>query len=411
MVWRRTKYPAIRFREHPTRKHGIQADRYYVLTYKYAGKTKTEALGWASEGMTVELALEILAELKANRRTGAGPQTLAEKRAKAEAEKQAEIDRQRAEQERQEAERKANITFREYFENHYLPVQQTHKGKDTWIKEVQHVKNWINPVIGSVPLKDVCAFHIERIKKSLLDAGRTPRTIQYCFATIRQTWNHARRAGVVSGDSPTRSVKIPRFDNRRQRYLTPSECDALLEELQKRSETTFRMALISLDGGLRFGEISKLQWQDVDLVRETLSLMDTKSGRNRTVYLTDRVKQMLAGMPKGEPDALVFPDKNGNRIKHISKTFDEVVEDLGLNKGIDDDRLKCCFHSLRHTHASRLLEAGVDLYRVKELLGHANITTTERYSHVTSDRLRSAIKDLERMNSTGKVIPMKGRAG
>jgi site-specific recombinase XerD len=361
--------------------------------------------------MTVELALEILAELKANRRTGAGPQTLAEKRAKAEAEKQAELDRQRAEQERQEAERKANITFREYFENHYLPIQQTHKGKDTWIKEVQHVKNWINPVIGSVPLKDVCAFHIERIKKSLLDAGRTPRTIQYCFATIRQTWNHARRAGVVSGDSPTRSVKIPRFDNRRQRYLTPSECDALLEELQKRSETTFRMALISLDGGLRFGEISKLQWQDVDLVRETLLLMDTKSGRNRTVYLTDRVKQMLAGMPKGEPDSLLFPDRNGKRIKHISKTFDEVVEDLGLNKGIDDDRLKCCFHSLRHTHASRLLEAGVDLYRVKELLGHANVTTTERYSHVTADRLRSAIKDLERMNSIGKVIPMKGRAG
>jgi site-specific recombinase XerD len=116
-------------------------------------------------------------------------------------------------------------------------------------------------------------------------------------------------------------------------------------------------------------------------------------------------------MPKAGPDALVFPDRNGNRIKHISKTFDEVVVTLGLNAGIDDDRLKCVFHSLRHTHASRLLESGADIYRVKELLGHANVTTTERYSHVTADRLRSAIKDMERMNNQSNVIPMTGRAG
>ena len=411
MVWHRTKYPAIRFREHPTRKHGIQADRYYVLTYKFEGKTKTEALGWASEGMTVELALEILAELKVNRRTGAGPQTLAEKKRLILEAKQAEIDRQRAEQERQEAERKANITFLEYFEGHYLPVQKMHKGRDTWIKELQHVMNWISPVIGNVPLKDVCAFHIERIKKALLDAGRTPRTIQYVFATFRQTWNHARRAGIVSGDSPTRSVKIPKLDNRRQRNLSPEECDALLEELGKRSVTTYRIALLSLGTGMRFGEIAKLQWQDVDLVRETIAVMDTKSGRNRTAYMTGRVKQMLAEMPRGEPDSLVFPGENGQRMREICKAFRHAVEAIGLNKGIDDSRLRCCFHSQRHTFASRLLEADVDLYRVKELLGHQNITTSERYSHVAADRLRSAIKDMERMNSTGKVISMKGRAG
>ena len=170
------------------------------------------------------------------------------------------------------------------------------------------------------------------------------------------------------------------------------------------------MALLSLDTGMRFSEIAGLQWQNVDTVRETLSLMDTKSGKNRTVYMTYRVKSMLSAMPKAGPDALVFPDRNGNQCKHISKTFDDVVEDLGLNQGIDDHRLKCVFHSLRHTHASRLLESGADIYRVKELLGHANVTTTERYSHVTADRLRSAIKDMEKMNLTNNVIPMK-RAG
>jgi hypothetical protein len=100
-----------------------------------------------------------------------------------------------------------NVTFKTFFENEYLPTQKTHKGRDTWFKEEQHGINWIFPVVGNIPLKDVSSFHIERIKKNLLDAGRSPRTIQYCFATFRQTWNHARRAGIVSGDSPTRNVK------------------------------------------------------------------------------------------------------------------------------------------------------------------------------------------------------------
>ena len=396
--------PGIRIREHEARKHGIRFDRYFSVYFKVNGKMVEQYLGWASEGWTLEKAQVTINELKQNYKTAAGPVTLKEKRVIEDARKDAE------EREKNQIEA-SNITFKTFFENEYLPIQKTHKGRDTWIKEEQHGVNWIFPVAGNIPLKDISSFHIERIKKSLLDAGRSPRTIQYCLATFRQVWNHARRAGIVARDSPTMNVKIPKFDNKRQRYLAPAECDSLLEELKKHSETTYYMALLSLDTGMRFSEIAGLQWQNVDFVRETLALMDTKSGKNRTVYMTDRIKAMFSGMPKAGPGALVFPDRNGNRIKHISKIFDEVVVTLGLNQGIDDDRLKCVFHSLRHTHASRLLESGADIYRVKELLGHANVTTTERYSHVTADRLRSAIKDMERMNNQGKVIPMTGRAG
>jgi site-specific recombinase XerD len=404
MNWQNSEYRGVRFREHETRAHGIAKDKYFVIRYRFDGKRHEEPLGWATEGMSAKKAFLILSELKQNQATGTPPFTLKEKLSAEHARRDTE-DRQRA---RTEAD---NVTFKTFFENEYLPTQKTHKSRDTWVKEEQHGINWIFPIVGKISLKDISGFHIERIKKNLLDAGRSPRTIQYCLATFRQTWNHARRAGIVSGDSPTMNVKIPKFDNKRQRYLTPTECDLLLAELKKRSDTVYRLALLSLDTGMRFSEIAGLQWQNVDTVRETLALMDTKSGKNRTVYMTDRIKAMFSGMPIAGPDALVFPDRNGNRIKHISKTFDEVVATLGLNRGIDDDRLKCVFHSLRHTHASRLLESGADIYRVKELLGHANVTTTERYSHVTADRLRSAIKDMERMNNQGKVIPMTGRAG
>ena len=389
--------PGVRIREHDTRKHGIRFDRYFSIYFKINGKMTEQYLGWGSEGWTLDKAQTTLNELKHNYKTSVGPFSLKEKRSIEDARKAAEDN----EKIKIEA---ADITFKTFFECSYLPIQRTHKRNRSLVPETGQAENWIFPIVGNIPMKDISSFHIERIKKSLLNAGRSPRTIEYCLATIRQVWNHARRAGVVSGDSPTLNVKIPKFDNKRERYLNPAECDSLLEELKKHSITTYQIATVSLDTGMRFAEITSLQWQNIDLVRESISIMDTKSGKNRTVYMTERVKSLFYDIPKSGPDALVFPDRNGGMIKQVSNIFDIVVNKLMLNAGINDNRLKCVFHSLRHTHASRLLESGADIYRVKELLGHANVTTTERYSHVTADRLRSAIKDMEKMN-TSKTIP------
>ena len=382
----------VRYREHGTRKHGVKLDRYYTIYFRRDGKQVFEKIGWSSEGWTLEKVIDELNQLKANYRTGAGPVTLKEKQV-------IENDRKAEEMRQSDILEKDNITFKFFFENDYLPIQKTHKVKATWIKETGHAENWIFPVVGNFPLKTLSSFHIEQIKKSLLDAEKTPRTIQYCLATFRQVWNHARRAGIVSGDSPTRNVKIPKFDNQRQRFLTNGECSSLLDELKKKSVETYFYSVMSLDAGLRFSEVAGLQWQDIDLVRQTILLRDTKSGRNRTVYMTERVKAILSGMPKGAPDVLVFPGKHGGQMTEIGDAFKKAVDDLKLNQSISDDRLKCVFHSLRHTHASRLLEAGTDIYLVKTLLGHRNIATTERYLHVRADSLRDAIKEMERKNN------------
>lgn len=172
-----------------------------MIYFRQAGKQVEQALGWGSKGVTLNFAKKTLAELKNNYLTASGPVTLKEKRQN-KTDTAAEQARLLAIQEQE------NVTFKAFFENGYLPIQKTRKGQDTWIKETGHAKNWIYPVIGNIPIKNVSSFHIERIKKNLLDAGRTPRTVQYCLATIRQTWNHARRAGIVSGESPTRAVKI-----------------------------------------------------------------------------------------------------------------------------------------------------------------------------------------------------------
>ena len=79
-----------------------------------------------------------------------------------------------------------------------------------------------------------------------------------------------------------------------------------------------------------------------------------------------------------------------------------------MNEGIDDTRQKVVFHSLRHTFASWLVQDGVDLFVVKELMGHERIDMTERYSHLSPIAMRSAVKTLEsgieKARQTGKVV-------
>jgi len=101
-------------------------------------------------------------------------------------------------------------------------------------------------------------------------------------------------------------------------------------------------------------------------------------------------------MDRDLPDSLIFIDKKGNRLLSVSNTFDRAISDLGLNAGVVDPRDRISFHSLRHTHASWLVNNGTNLLLVKEILGHSDFKMTVRYSHPAADNLRQAMKGLEK---------------
>lgn len=400
--WVKTNFPGVRYREHPARKHGVKKDQYFTIRYKLNGKDKEEGLGWASKGWTAQKVAERLAELKQNQRTGEGALTLAEKREKTKQQRESE----RAEQEQAE---KENITFSQYFEKTYYPTSLTGRKKDTTRKGKEHFKNWIAPVIGNTLLKDVKPFAIEKIKKNILDAGKTPRSLQYVFATIRQAWNMAKRDGLVSSDSPTKQIKVPKVDNRRVRFLSHDEAETLLEALQAKDPLTHNLALLSLHTGLRMGEMAALKWIHIDLDRGLITIMDPKGGEGQAAFMTEKIKAMFQAMTRRNLDRYVFTDRKGERLKDTPRVFFEVVKDLGFNNGISDPRQKVCFHSLRHSFASWHVEAGTDLYTVKELLGHSVIAMTERYSHLGKNTLQSATKNLEKAieaakKTGGKVV-------
>lgn len=394
------KTPGVRYREHPERKHGIKPDRYFFIRYKVEGKDREEALGWSSEGVTEQKASERLAEIKRNIREGQGFQSLAEKRAIAKAEREAE-EREKA---RLSAE---NLTVGQFFTETYLPHAQQDKPRATWRRDEELFRLWASPVIGNVPLKAVSPFHLERIKRSMSDAGRAARSVHYCLAIIRQIFNHARRLDLFVGDNPVGKVKKPSEDNRRMRFLTHEEAEQLLDGLAKKSRDVHDQALLSLHCGLRAGEVFALTWADVDMNRGMLAIKDTKSKRNRTAIMTSMVKDMLKGRGPSAPTEYVFPAKGGKKTGQVSQTFIKVVNVLGFNADVLDARQKIVFHSLRHTYASWLVEQGVDLYVVAELMGHETLAMTKRYAHLSPSHLHAAVKALEASlgkAKTGKVV-------
>jgi len=382
-------YKGIRVKKHPSRKHGIKPDQYFTVRFQFNGKRINSGLGWASEGWTLEKAIVRMQELKEESKQGGGIRTHRER--------QIEADEQRKKQEiiekeHQEQENKNAITLKQYFNETYYPSIKQEKKFTSHIKEEQHLRIWIDPVIGEKPLKEISTFDIERLKSYMMKAGKSPRTIQYVMTTLGQIFRHAQKFGCHSGEIPTLSVKKIRFDNKRVRFLSLEESHRLLNALKESSQQLYEMALISLHCGLRAGEIFSLQWKDVDLEHGLITLLDTKSGRTRTLSMTDDIKEILT--LEGEREGIVFPARNGRRIDKISNSFFKAVDKAGLNNGVTDRRQKVTFHTLRHTFASWLVMEGISLYQVKELLGHASLTMTERYSHLAPDKNRLAAETM-----------------
>lgn len=424
--WEKTKYPGVRFYKHQTRKHGVQLDKYFAIRFQYRGERKEEGLGWGSEGWTTDKANEELAKLKRAARTGKGPQRLDEARA-------IEENRRNVEAERKADASNAAITFDSFFTETYLPHVKSYKKTHTWVSEESLYRLWLKPVVGDVPLRGIALEeHLKAIDWRMQKGQRedtsperckprpmSARSRQCALSLVRQVWNYGKRHGITSGDWPGKAMtknERPQVNNQKIRFLTRDESGGLLESLTHVSTKLHDIALLSLHTGMRADEVFSLTWGHVDFSKDTLQLADTKNGESRTTYLTPESRAVLgarkeAAKEKGI-DGLgqrVFLDRKGNKIVAPSAAFARVVDRLGLNDGVRDRRQRVTFHTLRHTYASWLVEAGVDLYTVSKLLGHKSLAMTQRYAHVGPNAQRQAVQDLtEHLKAPAGQLPQVG---
>lgn len=385
-IFKSSKTAGVRYKEHETRKHGRQKDKFYAIRYQKDKKQIQEYLGWASQGWTDEKAGKILTQIKENIKMGVHPQSLAEIRA------MNEEDSKKKEEKKAETLSEI-ITLREVFDK-YIEVHKNETSEKTWMRTKSCYLVWIDKSLGNSKIIDITPDDIQPVIIKVL-SERAPRTADYVKTVLRQIFNFAKKRDLYFKDNPAMKIKIKLKDNKRSRFLTLDEMGILLEELKKHSINVHDMALLSLYEGARAGAILALQWKDVNWDTNRISLLDTKNGESYYQPIHPITKKMLLRRYEEDKTGYIFKARDGGKMKEIPDTYQRVVDKLGFNDGITDARQKVVFHTLRHTYASQLVMKGVDLYTTQKLMGHKSAQMTQRYAHLAPGHLEKAINLLE----------------
>ncbi len=271
------------------------------------------------------------------------------------------------------------------------------KGRTRPQDDKQRYKDHLQTDLESLPISQISPHKLDEIKNKLFDKGYSPATVKHCLVIVRQVINKAIYWNYWSGSNPVSKIKLPQAQNQRERFLSYEEAQQLIADLGRRSTQLQNMAILSLETGMRAGEIFSLRWQDINLNAKIINVRG-KGGYDRQAFITDKVQQVFQSQRKIVTNQrnvdFVFQSRGGSKVNKVSHSFDRAVKDLELNAGIHDRKQSVSFHTLRHTFASWLALEGIPILTIKELMGHKSIEMTMRYAHLIPDHKFQAVTQI-----------------
>jgi integrase/recombinase XerD len=231
---------------------------------------------------------------------------------------------------------------------------------------------------------------LERFVRTLMGEGRSPRSVGRLVAAVRGFYAHCSDGD----DSPAADLRPPRAWKALPKFLTMDEVDALLTVPDTTTAGGVRdRALLEVlyATGLRVSELLALTPPDVDLAAGVVVTMG-KGRKERMVPLGDSAVEWVrrylhearSELLRGRPSPRLFVNTRGGPLSRMG--FWKVLRDYGQRAGITR---AISPHVLRHSFATHLLERGADLRAIQLMLGHAALSTTQIYTHVLDERLRS----------------------
>lgn len=179
------------------------------------------------------------------------------------------------------------------------------------------------------------------------------------------------------------------------KVLTAEEQDALLDQLNTRYQSPHRnlvMLRLMLDTGLRAGEVVALRPEHVDLETGRLLVREGKGAKDRTLWFSDEVGELLKEWMERRPESdFLFPTRDGGQLstRYLRKMVKRLAREADVAEA---DRVSP--HTLRHTFATDLYRDTKDLRLVQKALGHADISTTQIYTHIVDEDLENAMRSL-----------------
>ncbi|MGC1455368.1 MAG: site-specific integrase, partial [Nitrospirota bacterium] len=242
-------------------------------------------------------------------------------------------------------------------------------------------------VLSAMSPKAIADFKVKR-----RDEGVEPSTVNRDLCLISHAFNLAVKEWEWMEYNPVSRVSRERVNNQVERWLTFEEQEKLLAV----SPLWLREIIIfAVNTGWRRSEILALKWDKVDLFRKTLTILEQKNKGKDTQPFNEQVLEVLKARYKVRSIAscLVFYDIEGKEFdgRNVLKVFTRTVKLAKI--------AHCRFHDLRHTFATRLVQASVDLYKVQKLLRHKSPIMTQRYAHHYSESLRDGVETLDRIGT------------
>ncbi len=250
-------------------------------------------------------------------------------------------------------------------------------------KDLEEFKKFL----GEAKIESVSYLTLRKFLSTLKERGLKSRSISRKLSSLRSFFRFLNREGFLKSD-PTSAISSPKLEKHLPIFLTEDEITRLVESPDTKELSGFRDRAILetfYSTGMRVSELIGLNQENIDFFGGVAKVMG-KGRKERLTPIGDRallaIREYLERRDNSQP--AVFLNKNGRRLtaRGVRVILDKYVRILALRENISP-------HSLRHSFATHLLNRGADLRSVQELLGHANLSTTQIYTHLTTDRLKS----------------------
>jgi len=274
-------------------------------------------------------------------------------------------------------------TVEEFARDRYMPYVKGYKR--SWDCDDSVLRNHVIPQFGKrhldeVTQQDVLAFH-----HGLRAKGYAPATANRFLILLRYMFNLAKKWEIPGAEkNPVAGVAKFEENNKRDRYLTMEETQRLVDAIRgnRNRQLQYIVPLLLLTG-CRKRELLDARWEHFDIPRRSWRIPISKSGKARHVPLSEGVLSILEQLPRFDDCPFVVPNLDNK------KPFVTVFVSWNtcrIKAGMPELRM----HDLRHSFASFLINAGRSLYEVQSILGHTQIQTTQRYSHLSQTTLLDA---------------------
>ena len=343
-------------------------DESYAIAYRdEKSNSVRKTIGRKSEGMTKSKAIAILNDVKIRIRKS-------------------------EESEIQVSSKTLNELADKYFEDKILSKRSMSKEISRYNKHIR-TQLWANNETRKITKKQLTKlFH------QMIDEGYALSSIEKNFSLFRAIINYAIQNRYYFGRNEFTHLELPKYDNKRTRFLSQLEIGKLLTRLELEGDSnSLLLTILALNTGARKETLLNIKYKDINYNKGKVKLYDFKYDENNQGLIADKeVLRRLHDLSFSNDDNnyILYSKTPKNKLKEIPRPLNKALDEL-FNSNLEPlDLDRVYFHTFRHTFASLLVQKGVGIYLVKKLMNHHSIHSTMRYAKFSPDNGLKEVQEL-----------------